>query len=434
LQVIDITDRFEATAPDGDLVGFGLDSPAAASTSSVYALPFEGWLLTQRSPATRLEVHRDGVFVDYIPVGSERPDIAEAFPAIPWAADTGFRFQMSALSLPPEFELSVAGVLEDNSRVWLAGLRGRRRYCESRADGIQPLMLTTLGRTGSTWVTKVLAGHPEVVAYPPFQSEVRLASYWTDVLISLSQPASYRQSVAALIEGEDWWLGEHRRPNDFFNDEQVLEFLGRDQVEALMRFCRDRIVAFYERFTPPGAGHPARYFVEKRLPTRRRQIYALRDMFPATREIFLVRDFRDMLASIIAYNELHGHGYFERDEATSDAEYVREHLAVSIGELMATWRERSDWAHLVRYEDLVQEPHETLRGVLRHLGLAEDEGAIEQMLAAGESREGSRQARHRTSTSAAGSIGRWRTDLSPELAEVCDEAFGEALEQFGYER
>jgi hypothetical protein len=38
-----------------------------------------------------------------------------------------------------------------------------------------------------------------------------------------------------------------------------------------------------------------------------------------------------------------------------------------------------------------------------------------------------------TSETPEGSIGRWRRDLEPELAEACEEAFGGALEAFGYE-
>ena len=41
---------------------------------------------------------------------------------------------------------------------------------------------------------------------------------------------------------------------------------------------------------------------------------------------------------------------------------------------------------------------------------------------------------HATSDSAQASIGRWRTDLEPDLAEACERAFGPALELFGYER
>jgi hypothetical protein len=40
---------------------------------------------------------------------------------------------------------------------------------------------------------------------------------------------------------------------------------------------------------------------------------------------------------------------------------------------------------------------------------------------------------HRTVPDPADSIGRWRTDLSPELQSACEEALGPALRSFGYE-
>src|SRR5262249_31232318 len=159
---------------------------------------------------------------------------------------------------------------------------------------------------------------PEIVAYPPFEHEIRVASYWTDVFLALAEPASYRQSVAAIIESPDWWLGEPRRADDGFHREDVMEYLGHDQVDELKRFCRRRIEEFYERFTVPSNGRPPRFFAEKRLISYRRQINALREIFPGTREIFLVRDFRDMVASILAFSERTGvvHG-FGREEADS---------------------------------------------------------------------------------------------------------------------
>ena len=99
--------------------------------------------------------------------------------------------------------------------------------------------------------------------------------------------------------------------------------------------------------------------------------------------------------------------------------------------LAKAWRERSDSAHLVRYEDLVLNGHETLRSVLGYLDLDAGQDQIERMLAAG-SENGDRQLIHRTTAKTADSVGRWRKDLSPELTEACESAFGEALETFGY--
>jgi Sulfotransferase family len=431
LSLVKITDRFDAGTPDGDLVAFSLNKPAPGTESTVYAIPLEGWALTRRSPARLLEIHRDGIFIDQFPVGSPRPDIAQAHPDIPWAGETGFNVELGALNLPTDFSLQVTAVLEDHTRVFLATLVGHRELPAGDASGIQPLMITTLGRSGSSWVLKMLSERPEIVAYAPTKYEVRFSSYWTDVFLALSQPPSYRQSVAARIESDDWWLGRPRRPDDGL-DRDMLEFLGRDQVDALKSFCRGRIEAFYDRITPPSDTGVPRYFAEKRQVSYKRQIYALREMFPGAREIFLVRDFRDMVASILDFNRRQGvvRG-FPRGEADSDVEYVGTHLAAAVVEFANAWRERSDWAHLVKYEDLVLRPHETLRSVLRYLDLDATEDELERMLAAG-TENSEWQAIHRTTATATDSVGRWRTDLSPELIETCESEFGEALETFGY--
>ena len=41
--------------------------------------------------------------------------------------------------------------------------------------------------------------------------------------------------------------------------------------------------------------------------------------------------------------------------------------------------------------------------------------------------------RHRTTDSVEASVGRWRRDLEPSLQELCADAFGETLYEFGYE-
>jgi len=41
-------------------------------------------------------------------------------------------------------------------------------------------------------------------------------------------------------------------------------------------------------------------------------------------------------------------------------------------------------------------------------------------------------AEHRTSSDPTKSVGRWRTDLSPSLRDVCAKSFHEVLGEFGY--
>ena len=221
--------------------------------------------------------------------------------------------------------------------------------------------MSTLGRSGSTWATKLLSSHPAIVAYPPFRSEAKVSSYWAEVFLALSEPSSYRQSVDALISTDDWWLGNGYVFGNGLDD-QLLAWLGHDHVEELMSFCKGRIEAFYEGLAAQENGTPPRYFAEKRLPHVHATL-ALLDMFPGTRELFLVRDLRDMVCSIFAYNEKRGFPYFNRDRASSDEDYVRTYLAPGVDALLADWRQRAESARLLRYEDLVLHPEQTLEEV-----------------------------------------------------------------------
>ena len=109
-----------------------------------------------------------------------------------------------------------------------------------------------------------------------------------------------------------------------------------------------------------------------------------------------------------------------------------EHVGKSIAALLRDWQARSELVHVVRYEDLVATPIETLTGLLQYLGLDSEERTVDAM-AAGASEVTPEMEWHRTADSSSRSIGRWRRDLSPELQAVAQAAFGPALEAFGYE-
>src|SRR5207302_10071435 len=88
---------------------------------------------------------------------------------------------------------------------------GRRRPLKTgyRA-ALQPIVVNTMGRTGSSWFVALLAEHPEILTLHPFAYEPKLTSYWTEVLRTLSDPMSYLMAIQAQSRQERWWLGENR--------------------------------------------------------------------------------------------------------------------------------------------------------------------------------------------------------------------------------
>jgi hypothetical protein len=272
-----------------------------------------------------------------------------------------------------------------------------------------------------------LSRHPAIAAFRPFDTDARVATYWMSVLQDLSQPKSYVQQLNPDdVRAEAWWLGSGSTATRSVMDPELAGWLGRGAVEELAAVCRSRIDAFYSHAAVPGT----RFFVEKVHPGR--SIPELvTELYEGTREIILVRDFRDILCSITAFDEKRGFRAFGRESASSDEEYVVSSLRPSAEALVHRRDHAGSRALVVRYEELVTDPGGTITRLLSDLGVEHDGETVDRMVAATEPT--SVLDHHQTSPSAESSIGRWQRDLSPDLADLCDAELGWALREFGYE-
>lgn len=422
---IDSVERSPIAADE--LSGFTLELPGTGEASRSQALHFDGWVLGKHSRVVAVEVLQDGRPVLRIPV-AERRDIAAAFPDAPEASTGGFSGAVGALRLRLGFELILRGVFENGDTVPLATVTGRRTPLQlAPAPGPRPLILTTLGRTGSTWCVWMLQSHPAVVAHSPFENDARVGTYWTSVLQTLSDPTSYlRQVYPGDVTENDWWVGHQADIPSRLNDTTLGGWLADTRVYELALSCRERIDSFYG-FLSEQQGKQARYFVEKFLPG---QVAAdlLRELYPGAAEIVLVRDLRDVFCSILAFNRKRGYDAFGRELADSDDEYI-DSVRRSGEALLGHLRNDERKAHLIRYEDLIREPVATLEPLLSHLGL--DPGAAPEMVERAAVSTAAMD-HHMTAPSAATSIGRWRTELDPDLADRCDAVLSPVIADLGY--
>ena len=211
---------------------------------------------------------------------------------------------------------------------------------------------------------------------------------------------------------------------------EVEAWSGSMYVEELAAFCQRSIDGWYLA-TARAQGQDVAslaYFAEKQFPDDYSRLY--RELYPGARELFLVRDFRDMVASMIAYNARRGFGDFGRETAGSDAAWLA-HLRQGVVALRDAWRERGEPGSLVRYEALVRDPATAVPRLLAGLGLDAAPGMVARIVAAA-APDSVESRTHATAVSPDTSIGRWRRDLSPELQAVTQEAFGDLLTEFGY--
>jgi hypothetical protein len=423
-QPLEIVDVSLAEAGDG-LVGRALEP--RLDPEPTFALNVAGWALGRDGPPARISFVHDADVLWEVPAEIERPGVEEAHPDIPGALRAGFYATLNTLALPRDFELHVYA---DGSPI--GTIRGRRAALPAPgAQKLNPLMLTGFSRTGSNLVLRMLGAHPEIAAYRPFQYEPRVLTYWVDVFRELTEPAAYLRQITTQgrIAERGWWLGTGApMPRPLF-DPPVQYGIATDTLEDAAEFCRSRIARVYGRIARAIDRPSATLFAEKQLPGVVPTIAW--ELYPDAREVFLVRDFRDMVASVLSWKGRFGGAWFGHAAAETDEAFVQS-LSGFATNLVASWRRRSSRAHLLRYEDLLNGPEQAVAGLVDHLGVDRSPEARAQMIATLAERSPNSE-EYRTTESPAASTGRWRRDLPEQLRRTVEDSFGPALAEFGYE-
>lgn len=416
------------------LAGASLDAPIPGYVAEAYSFPLEGWAVGASSPVASIrmlaEDGRDGVFAETVP-GVARPDV-EAHLGTSKAGLAGFSTSVSTLGLPSRFELFACARLADGTEHRFAVIRGRTQGADLRgAARASPLLVNTTGRTGSTWLMRLLGLHPGIISYRPFEYEPRLVSYWCTVLLSLGAPASYLQPLAARLTSGRWWLGDETGPGESPVPSPFLaDLLGRDGIERLAEFVRERIDSFYEAVANDEREPGFELFAEK-VPPERQLMEAATWLYPDARRVYLVRDPRDIVLSVLAYGERRRTISFGRELVTSDEEFVRE-VAGMLEHIVRLHKADPGPSLLIRYEDLILSPDAELHRMFSALGVESDEAIIRQVIA-GASEELPGMKKHRTAPDVHSSVGRWRRDLPLPQQQAWTEELSSVLALLAYD-
>jgi hypothetical protein len=418
--------------PAAQLLGSQIDMPRTGDTSEIFALHIHGWVLGKDAPAIAVEVVASGgEVIRRMPLENDRPDVVTAYPTVPQAQRCGFLTAVSLLGLPLNFQLKIRAVLEDGKTIEIGTILGRRRPLSRAAEShVQPIIVATQGRTGSTWLMRILDQHPNVIAYRPFEHEPRVVIYWMNVLTALGEPNSYLQHLASTLSGDRWWLGDSPLSRDMADPEpEIWRLLGHDGVKGLATFSRRRVEEFYRAVAGIQSKDDPRFFAEKSPPNQRLS-QLIGELYPKAREIFLVRDLRDMVCSMVGYSEKLRVAGFGQERASDDRQFVA-NVRKEADAIIRNYRNHPRSALLLRYEDLVTEPSETLKTLLEFLELEASPALVGTILEKA-SQDTPGMQMHRTTDDAQASIGRWRRDLSESLQTLCEEMLGDALAALGY--
>jgi hypothetical protein len=294
---------------------------------------------------------------------------------------------------------------------------------------LTPILVDHTGRDGSTLMMRLLRTSPGVAIPGPYPYEKKYFAYlwrWSRLLErrDKSEWWTYIDLTSLTYESMKSLMGPPPWASDLIHDAD--RSMSRHVFdEAWREFSRRAIEQVRTEHGDPSAD--VRYYAEKHQDTRLIDLGAL----PPIRVLVLVRDPRDMFVSFHAFDAK------RRNEGRAEFEAARPAPGESEDERVTRFiereRERMRWIGgldprgefpVFRYEDLVADLPGQARRLEDWLSASLDPAAV---LADVELR-----ARHVSAATPEASVGRWRKELDPGLADHFNRELGEELEALGY--
>ncbi|NEP40312.1 MAG: methyltransferase domain-containing protein, partial [Okeania sp. SIO2H7] len=422
------------------LWGCQISTPAIGEEVNTYSIEIAGWVLGKNSPVKTLKLINQGKVIRKVTVNRNSPEARKIYPENSLAKSCGFSTIVGLAGLPLKSEIIVEAILPNKTQVVIATIEFQRLtpLTSSYQATLQPLALTCLGRSGTTWLMRLLSEHPNIIVSGGYPYEILAAQYWIHLFKVISEPANPLESTPRLhyFANKLNWIGHHPF-YDFSNNYESFSWFGVDYTQQAATFCQESIDKYYQNIaqtqgkTVSLPSEKITYFAEKYHANFPHILQSLSELYSDFREIFLVRDFRDVVCSMLAFNAKRSKDGFGLKRHNKPEDFVHEFGNNSVKPLLERWREYSGEVHLIRYEDLIRFPVETLSSTFEYLELENSLEIINKIMEK-VSLDTTQLKRHQTSSNPEASIDRWQEELSPELKAVCNYVFAEALEEFGY--
>ena len=415
------------------LVGFSIDKPAVNQCFDWPLIEIGGWVVGKDRPITEVEFTLQvlNLPLQVAPINLQREDVERFLPQVKNSKNSGFYNYFSAIGLPPEFKILVNAIDCDREVIPIAGItiesKGDLKIKTDDLSFFQPILVSALPRSGTTWLIQLLIAHPAIIGYPHYPYELRAAGYWWHACRVLTMPSG----LTGLSHPDLFWFDLQRisrNPSFSIFHSDIIDWFKDKYINRVLLHYKLVIDKFYKYLAKTYNKSNAIFFIEKQSVPY--YSWLAWELYSKTREIFLVRDWRDVFCSILAFNSKRGTMRFGRELVDNDIAFAHR-LIQGISNIHQQFVMRSNRVLLVRYEDLVLNTSNELKRILDYIGVDSDSSTIKMVMEQTHLLDPLLEQR-RIGRSAHESIGRWKHDLSPEFQEKINFVFKDYLQLFGY--